>query len=122
MLGERLQRGPCRSLGEQLCRAAVSVPSNIAEGNARLTARDYLRCLRIANGSLAELDTQLRLARRGALVPTADVERALAAAAEVGRLLGGLMRSIRRLVPERGANARGAGTRVRRLVEDRETR
>lgn len=46
---------------QQMRRAVVSVPSNIAEGYARGTTLDYLRCLRIARGSIAELDTQIEL-------------------------------------------------------------
>ena len=48
----------------QLRRAAVSVPSNIAEGAARRSRAEYLRFLSIARGSLAEIDTQLEIARR----------------------------------------------------------
>src|SRR5690606_40350228 len=48
-------------LSAQLQRAAVSVPSNIAEGNARASTRDYARCVSLACGSIAELQTQLLL-------------------------------------------------------------
>jgi four helix bundle protein len=51
-------------LSAQLRRAAVSVPSNIAEGHARASTGDYLRHLSIAHGSLAELETHLEIARR----------------------------------------------------------
>src|SRR3989338_4409072 len=49
-------------LASQMQRCAVSIPSNIAEGNKRNTAKDYVQFLRIASGSAAELETQLLLA------------------------------------------------------------
>lgn len=51
-------------LASQIQRAAVSVPSNIAEGHTRESSKEYLQHLSIAQASLAELETQLEIARR----------------------------------------------------------
>lgn len=51
-------------LTSQILRAVISIPSNIAEGYARRATRDYVRFLRIAYGSLAELETQLYIAQK----------------------------------------------------------
>jgi four helix bundle protein len=50
-------------LVSQLRRCAVSIPSNIAEGHARLSTREYIRHLSITLGSLAELETQIHLSK-----------------------------------------------------------
>lgn len=52
------------SLTDQIRRAAISIPSNIAEGAARQTKKEFANYLHMAQGSLSELDTQLELARR----------------------------------------------------------
>lgn len=66
-------------LTAQLRRAAVSVPSNIAEGVARRTTREYLQFLGIARGSLSEIDTQIEIARRlGFAQDCADIDQLLA--------------------------------------------
>lgn len=52
------------AMADQLSRAAISVPSNIAEGGARGSRPDYRRFVRISLGSLAELDTQLEICLR----------------------------------------------------------
>jgi four helix bundle protein len=80
-------------------RAAVSVPSNIAEGHGRHHLGEYLHYLSIANGSLMELETQIIIsARRKYLTP--GVGRSLlGSSAEVGRMLAGLTRSLGRRRP-----------------------
>lgn len=62
-------------LASQIRRAAVSVPSNIAEGHAKSSTKEYLRHIAIAQGSLAELETQLELATRLNYVESADAKR-----------------------------------------------
>ncbi|WP_412069815.1 four helix bundle protein [Rubrivirga sp. IMCC43871] len=81
-------------LRSQMRRAAVSVPSNIAEGWGRQSRKDYVRFLRTARGSLYELRTQIEIARRVGLMPS-DAARALRDDADrVGRVLHGLARSL----------------------------
>jgi four helix bundle protein len=85
-------------LTSQLRRCAVSVPSNIAEGNARESTKDYLRHLSIASGSLAELETQLIIASQlGFLTPLA-VEKLQSMCDEESRMLRSLQQALRRKV------------------------
>jgi four helix bundle protein len=80
-------------LASQMQRAAVSVPSNIAEGHGLKQTQANARHLAIANGSLTELGTQLEIARRlGYLTP--ENESVINQAGEVGRMLAGLRRSL----------------------------
>jgi four helix bundle protein len=92
-------------LASQMQRAAISVPSNIAEGQGLKQSLAYTRHLAIASGSLAELETQLEIASRLGYLK-GDQVMILRAAEEVGRMLAGLRRSLRRLYAERtGANS-----------------
>jgi four helix bundle protein len=81
----------------QLRRAAVSVPSNIAEGHGRHHLGDYLHHLSMANGSLMELETQVVIASRRGYLDAESERQLLERSAEVGRMLAGLTRSLRRL-------------------------
>ena len=78
----------------QLRRAAVSVPSNIAD--ARKGRREYLHHLSIAVGSLAEVETQLMIAQRLGYAVEPKITECLAAASETGRIIVGLMNSLER--------------------------
>jgi four helix bundle protein len=80
----------------QMRRAAVSVPSNIAEGAARSSRPDYHRFASMALGSLAELETQALLAARLDYSTADQIETLLRDLAEVRRLLCGLLHSLQR--------------------------
>ena len=75
-------------------RAAMSVPSNLAEGADRTGDRDFRRFVRIALGSASELEYHLLLARDLGLVPGATHDRLSTATAEVKRMLSGLAASL----------------------------
>jgi len=81
-------------LARQLRECAVSVPSNIAEGQGRKSTREFRRHLSIAIGSLQELETQLLLASRLRFVAPDAAERTISQLSEVGRLTGGLYNSL----------------------------
>lgn len=83
-------------LSAQLRRAAVSVPSNIAEGHARGTTREYLRGVSIALGSVAEIETQLKLAQRLGLTNGSTVNDAIDGASRVRYMLLALRASLQR--------------------------
>jgi four helix bundle protein len=86
-------------LTNQARRAAASVPANIAEGKGRYGAAEFLHHLSIAKGSLHEMETHLLLGQRLGYMPAADAESLLTHSAEVGRLLTGLIRSLRAPAP-----------------------
>ncbi len=82
-------------LTNQLRRAAVSVPSNIAEGQGRGVGAEFSHHLRISNGSRQEVETQVMLAERLGFMQSADSQTVLALSEEIGRLLSGLCRSLK---------------------------
>ena len=81
-------------LTAQLRRAAVSVPSNIAEGFGRAQTAGFLQFLRIAQGSLREAETQVALAVRLRMVAVEDAHLAKESATRVSKMLGALIRSL----------------------------
>ena len=75
-------------------RAAVSIPSNIAEGHARKSSGAFINHLSIAAGSLAELETQIMLSERLTLCSSAHSQSLLMCTDEIGRMLTGLKTSL----------------------------
>jgi four helix bundle protein len=84
------------SLTDQIRRAAVSVPSNIAEGQAHFSKAEFLHFLRHSSGSLAELESQILLAERLHYTDHAQTEAVIKQIVEVGKLLNGLINSLRK--------------------------
>ena len=91
----RLPREEMFGLTSQLRRAAVSIPSNIAEWQGRGSCAEFLHGLSIANGSRQEVETQATLAMRLNLLTQETVDCLLTQSAEVGRLISGLARALR---------------------------
>jgi len=81
-------------LTSQLRRAAVSIPSNIAEGQGRFSHKDFRHFLGQARGSLMEAETQLQIARNLAYLSDSETSVLFEACAEVGRILNGLITSM----------------------------
>jgi four helix bundle protein len=78
----------------QLRRAAVSVPSNIAEGQGRLTEKEFRQFLGNARGSLSEVDTQIIISKNLGYLDESDFKKLSTMIAEVGRVLNGLISSV----------------------------
>ena len=82
-------------LSSQLQRAAVSVASNIAEGHARDSTKEYLRFIAIALGSLAEVETQLIISNKLNYINQEKLDEMLEKSSTIGRMLRGLQKSLR---------------------------
>ena len=82
-------------LVSQMRRAAVSIPSNIAEGHGRQSPGEFRQFVGHARGSLSELETQIEIAAKLAFLAQPTAEQLLMQASEVGRILNGLLTSLR---------------------------
>lgn len=81
-------------LTNQMRRAAVSISSNIAEGSARISRKDFARFIEIATGSLYEVVSQAHIGKNQGFLSPSDFELLYSAAEEQSRMLSGLRRSV----------------------------
>ena len=94
-VSNKFPRDEVFALTSQLRRAAISVPSNIAEGQGRSSRKEFIYFLGNAKGSLSEVETQILIARNLSYVSDEDLNTLLDLSAEVGRILNGLLTSLR---------------------------
>jgi four helix bundle protein len=81
-------------ISSQIKRAAISVPSNIAEGQGRNSTKEFIYHLSVAYGSLMELETQLQIAVNLEFVENDAADSLFLTTAEIGRMINGLSRSL----------------------------
>jgi four helix bundle protein len=97
----KLRRIGANGLADQMWRSAISVPANIAEGYGRGSARAYAQFLKIARGSLNELETEILLARRIYLLDVNQTEPLISSIERVSKMLNALIKSLRgRALPD----------------------
>lgn len=82
------------ALSDQMRRAAVSIPSNIAEGYGRNSANDYIRFLNIARGSKYELETQIRICVMLNYITEEQSQLALELTQEIGKMINALIKKL----------------------------
>jgi four helix bundle protein len=92
-LAKTLPKEETYALSDQLRRAVVSVPSNIAEGQNRNTNKEFIQFLYIALGSISEVETQLMICER--LNYLSNIENELDAITQIRKMLNGLIKSIK---------------------------
>jgi four helix bundle protein len=91
---QRFPKDEIYGLTSQLRRAAISIPSNIAEGQGRLTRGEFKQFLGHARGSIFEVETQLLIARDLGYLSEASAQELVERVKEVGRILSGLLASL----------------------------
>ncbi|MBP3354649.1 MAG: four helix bundle protein [Bacteroidales bacterium] len=81
-------------ISDQIRRSAVSIPSNIAEGQSRNSSKEFIQFLSIARGSLAELETQLLICVKVNMLSNDNIDNILIATKEIGKMIKGLMNKL----------------------------
>ena len=95
-LSDRFPKVEIYGLTSQMRRAAVSLPSNIAEGAARHTRKEFINYLHMAQGSLSELDTQLVIANRLEYMSFETLKEIENAIETISKMITGLIKSLKK--------------------------
>lgn len=93
-LTRQFPRDELFGLTSQIRRSAGSVPANIAEGHGRDNTGNFVQHLRVAQGSLKELETHLILAERVGILPSQDLQTVLMSCESLGKMVRALIRSL----------------------------
>src|SRR5690554_7937353 len=93
-LVKKLPKEELFALSDQIRRSAISIPSNIAEGQGRNSKKEFNQFLAIAKGSKAELETQLLLCVKVNYLSQSEIETATGLIQEVGKMLNALQKSL----------------------------
>jgi four helix bundle protein len=104
-------------LSDQMKRAAVSVPANIAEGASRGHTREFLRYLSIAKGSLAEVRTYLVLINQLEFLPRSELLEAAGMSDEIGKMINALQASLKKKLAKPKQTADSLSSQSRRNSE-----
>ncbi|HTH52776.1 MAG TPA: four helix bundle protein [Edaphobacter sp.] len=106
------------SLTAQMRRAAVSISSNVAEGSARGTRRDFRQFVKQAEGSNCELQTQLIIARRLEFGDQTQLSAAETLSIEIGKMLGGLSAYLAREIQEQSLKPSNRNLQLKKSFDD----
>jgi four helix bundle protein len=92
---QKFPRSEEYALSQQIRKAAISLPSNIAEGAARQTKKEFIQFLHIAQGSASEIDTQLEIALRLNYLTVDEKNKLDSELESIGKMLTGLIKSLK---------------------------
>ena len=93
-LVKKLPKEELFALSDQIRRAVISIPSNIAEGYERNSTTEYIHVLSIAKGSKAELETQLLLCTKIHYLNNSDIEKSISLIQEIGKMINSLQKHL----------------------------
>ena len=93
-ISKLLSKEETYGISDQIRRSAVSIPSNIAEGQSRNSIKEFIQFLSIARGSLAELETQLLICIKVNMLSEDNIAEAQNITTEVGKMIKGLMNKL----------------------------